>query len=160
MTTCSGAQSPARFGSPVGRRAGRGGGRGRGTGPRQYGGTELTERGQKEADAFTQQDNPRFKCETTSILFDWPFDGPVNRITQNRDTIVLQYGQLGLRRTIYTNMKEHPKTMLLERTYEATDPIYLKGKYTGRDVIQPADAPYAPDKCKEQQFINYSKQQK
>ena len=53
-----------------------------------------------------------------------------------------------------------PKTTLLERTYEATDPIYLKGKYTGRDVIQPADAPYAPDKCKEQQFINYSKQQK
>jgi hypothetical protein len=23
---------------------------------------------------------------------------------------------------------------------------------------QPADAPYAPDECKEQQFINYSKQ--
>jgi Family of unknown function (DUF6152) len=188
-----------------------GGGRGRGTGPRQYGGTELTERGQQEADKFTQQDNPRFRCETTSILFDWTFDGPVNRITQNRDTIVLQYGQLGLRRTIYTNMKEHPKTikpsraghsigrwegdtlvvdtvgfqpgvlnapvrhsdqlqvverftldpakMQLRRTYEAKDPVYLKGTYTGQDLIQPADAPYAPDQCKEQQFINYSKQQ-
>ena len=204
----------ARQKGETGGNAGRGGGRGRGaaTGPRLYGGTELTERGQKEADAFTQQDNPRFKCETTSITFDWTFDGPVNRITQNRDTIVLQYGQLGLRRTIYMNLKEHPKTvkpsraghsigrwegetlvvdtaaflpgvlnapvrhsdqlhvmerftldpktLLLERTYEATDPIYLKGKYTGRDVIQPADAAYAPDKCKEQQFINYSKQQK
>jgi len=25
-------------------------------------------------------------------------------------------------------------------------------------MIQPADAPYAPDQCNEQQFINYSKQ--
>ncbi len=98
-------------GAQAGNNAARGGGagRGRGTGPRLYGGSELTERGQQEADKFTQQDNPRFRCETTSILFDWPFDGPVNRITQNRDNIVLQYGQLGLRRTIYMNMKEHPK---------------------------------------------------
>jgi hypothetical protein len=189
---------------------GAGAGRGRGTGPRLYGGTELTERGQQEADKFTQQDNPRFRCETTSILFDWTFDGPVNRITQNRDNIVIQYGQLGLRRTIFMNVKEHPKTikpsraghsigrwegdtlvvdtvgflpgvlnapvrhsdqlsvverftldpatMQLRRTYEAKDPVYLKGTYTGSDMIQPADAPYAPDECKEQQFINYSKQ--
>jgi hypothetical protein len=189
---------------------GAGAGRGRGTGPRQYGGTELTERGQQEADKFTQQDNPRFRCETTSILFDWTFDGPVNRITQNRDNIVIQYGQLGLRRTIHMRMKTHPAgikpsraghsigrwegdtlvvdtvgflpgvlnapvrhsdqlqvterftldpaTMQLRRTYEAKDPVYLKGTYTGQDVIQPADAPYAPDECKEQQFINYSKQ--
>ena len=32
----------------------------------------------------------------------------MNRITQNRDTIVIQYGQMGLRRTIYMNMKTHP----------------------------------------------------
>jgi hypothetical protein len=51
-----------------------------------------------------------------------------------------------------------PKTMVLLRTYEAEDPVYLKGKYTGQDRIQPADAPYAEDKCKEQQFIDYSKQ--
>ena len=43
--------------------------------------------------------------------------------------------------------------------YEAEDPLYLKGKYTGQDVVQPADAPYAKDECKEQQFVNYSKQQ-
>jgi hypothetical protein len=190
--------------------ASRGGGRGPGAGPHTYGGTELTERGQQDAEKFTQKDNPRFRCETTSVLFDWTFDGPVNRITQSRDQIVLQYGQLGLRRTIYLNMKEHPKnlrpsraghsigrwegdtlvvdtigfvpgvlsapvrhsdqlhvverftldpsTMQLRRTYEADDPIYLKGKYTGQDVIQPADAPYAPDTCKEQQFLDYSKQ--
>ena len=202
----------ARKAGETGANAARGGGRGRGTGtgPRLYGGSELTERGTQEAEKFTQKDNPRFRCETTSILFDWTFDGPVNRITQNKDTIVMQYGQLGLRRTIYMNMKEHPKTikpsraghsigrwegdtlvvdtigflpgvlnapvrhsdqlqvverftldpakMQLRRTYEAKDPIYLKGTYSGQDAIQPADAPYAPDQCKEQQFINYSKQ--
>jgi hypothetical protein len=191
-----------------------GGGRGRGAaaaGPRLYGGTELTERGTTEAAAFNnQKDNPRYRCETTSILFDWTFDGPVNRITQNRDTIVIDYGQLNLRRTIYMNRKSFPatirpsragysigrwegdtlvvetkgflpgfittpvrhsdqlhvierftldpKTMELVREYEATDPVYLKGKYTGRDRIFPADAPYAKDNCKEQQFVDYSKQ--
>ena len=200
-----------------GRAGGAAGGGGRGgraggapAGPRLYGGTELTERGEKEAAAFTQQDNPRFRCETTSILFDWTFDGPVNRITQNRDAIVLQYGQMNLRRTIFMNQRTHPanvrpsraghsigrwendvlvvdtvgflpgvlnapvrhsdqlhvverfsldpKTMQLTRTYEATDPVYLKGTYKGQDVVQVADVPYAPDSCKEQGFIDYSKQ--
>jgi hypothetical protein len=204
------ARQKGQTGANAARGGGGGRGRGTGTGPRLYGGTELTERGTQEAEKFTQKDNPRFRCETTSIVFDWTFDGPVNRITQNKDTIVLQYGQLGLRRTIYMNMKEHPKTikpsraghsigrwegdtlvvdtagflpgvlnapvrhsdqlqvverftldpakMQLRRTYEAKDPIYLKGTYSGQDMIQPADAPYAPDQCKEQQFINYSKQ--
>src|SRR6185295_4176786 len=51
-----------------------------------------------------------------------------------------------------------PKTMKLTRAYVADDPMYLKGQYSGQDVIQVADAPYAPDKCKEQGFIDYSKQ--
>jgi hypothetical protein len=179
-------------------------------GPRLYGGSELTEAGTQAAASFVQADNPRFKCETTSIVFDWTFDGPVNRITQNKDTIELLYGQMGLKRTIYLNVKEHPagakltraghsigrwegdtlivdtarflpgvlnapvrnsdklhvverftldpKTMKLTRTYEADDPVYLKGVYKGSDVIGVADAPYAKDQCKEQGFINYSKQ--
>jgi hypothetical protein len=198
---------------PGERPAGAGGGR-RGaraaTGPRLYGGTELTELGQQAATSFVQKDNPRFRCETTSIIFDWTFDGPVNRITQNKDTILLQYGQMGLKRTISMNMKEHPatikptraghsigrwegdvlivdtvgfmpgvlsapvrhsdklhvverflldpKTMKLTRSYVADDPAYLKGQYAGSDVIQVADAPYTQDKCKEQGFIDYSKQ--
>ena len=76
-------------------------------GPRLYGGSELTEAGEKAAADFKREDNPRFRCETTSIIFDWPFDGPVNRIAQNKDTIVLEYGQLGLKRTIYMNLKQH-----------------------------------------------------
>jgi hypothetical protein len=85
--------------------AGRGGAAG---GPRLYGGTELTPAAEQAAAKFTRDDNPRFKCQTTSILFDWTFDGPVNRITQGRDTITIQYGQMNLRRTIHMNMKTHP----------------------------------------------------
>jgi hypothetical protein len=182
------------------------------TGPRKYGGTELTEAGEKAAKDFKREDNPRFRCQTTSIVFDWTFDGPVNRITQNKDTIVLEYGQFGLKRTVYMNTKEHPHAlkptrtghsighwegdtlvvdtvgfapgflstpvrnsdqlhvverfvldpskMALTRSYVAEDPMYLKGKYTGSDTILVADAPFNPGKCKELNFIDYSKEQK
>jgi hypothetical protein len=78
---------------------------GRPPGPR----VAYTDAGRAAADAFRAgtTDNPRMRCETTSILFDWTFDGPVNRITQSGDTITLQYGQLGLTRTIHMNA-EHP----------------------------------------------------
>jgi hypothetical protein len=77
--------------------------------PRSY---EFTEAGKAASESFNGQtrDNPRFRCETTSILFDWTFDGPVNRITQSGDTITLQYGQLGFTRTIHMNA-EHPATI-------------------------------------------------
>src|SRR5262245_3825380 len=96
---------------------GGGGGRGRGaqTGPRLYGGTELTEQGTKEAAAFQRDDNPRFSCKSTSIIFDWTFDGPVNRITQNKDTIVIEYGQFGLKRTIDMKTTQHPQNLKLTR---------------------------------------------
>jgi hypothetical protein len=93
------------------RPANAGGGARRGgapSGPRLYGGSELTEAGEKAAAEFKREDNPRFRCETTSIVFDWNFDGPVNRITQNKDSIVIEYGQFGLKRTVYMNMKDHP----------------------------------------------------
>ena len=198
-----------------GERGGGGGGgaRGRGgqaAGPRLYGGSELTEAGEKAAASFARDDNPRFRCETTSIIFDWTFDGPVNRITQNKDTIVIEYGQFGLKRTVYMNMTAHPanakptraghsigrwegdvlvvdtvafvpgvlnapvrhsdrlhvverfsldpKTMALTRTYVAEDPVYLKGQYRGSDTIQIADASFSPGRCKEQGFIDYSKE--
>jgi hypothetical protein len=190
---------------------GGGGGRGRGQGgPRMYAGTEVTPEGEEAAAKFTQKDNPRFKCETTNIIFDWTFDGPVNRIQQNRDNIVIFYGQLNLRRTIHTNTKTHPanvtpsraghsygywdgdvlvvdttnflpgflafpvphsdklhiverfsldpQTMKLTRSYTVEDPVYLKGQGKGQDVVEPADQTYTRDSCKEQQFIDYSKE--
>jgi hypothetical protein len=199
---------------PGDRPAGGGGGRGRGapTGPRLYGGTELTEAGEKAAKDFKREDNPRFHCQTTSIVFDWTFDGPVDRITQNKDTITLEYGQFGLKRTVYMNAKDHPANvkatraghsighwegdtllvdtvgflpgwlntpvansdklhvverftldtskMALTRAFTAEDPVYLKGQYKGSDTILVADAPFNPGKCKELNFIDYSKEQK
>ena len=53
-----------------------------------------------------------------------------------------------------------PKTMKITRTYSAEDPEYLKGKYTGQDVVQVADAKYSKDECKEQGFTNYAQQVK
>ena len=83
----------------------------RGAGPRVIQGAQLTAEGEKGAEQFAvlfSKNNPRMRCETTSILFDWTFDGPVNRITQNKDSVVLQYGQLGFTRTIHMNVKSHP----------------------------------------------------
>jgi hypothetical protein len=54
------------------------------------------------------------RCETTSILFDWTFDGPVNRITQNEEEITLQYGQLGFTRTIHMQ-PTHPANITPSR---------------------------------------------
>ena len=188
-----------------------GGGRrggGPNAGPRLYGGTELTPRGEREAANFTREDNPRFQCETTSVLFDWTFDGPVNRIAQTSDRIIIRYGQMGLDRIVHMNMRQHPadiersraghsigwweedvlvvdtvgflpgvlnapvrhsdqlhvierfsldpETFALTRSYVAEDPVYLKGPYTGSDVVNPADARYTEDNCKEQAFIDFS----
>lgn len=71
----------------------------------------LTERGQREADAFEMwsvADNPRLRCEPTSIIFDWVHDGPVNRITQDDERIHIQYGLYHYERVIHMNLDEHP----------------------------------------------------
>jgi hypothetical protein len=69
----------------------------------------LTAAGQAAADALRARapdDNPRARCEITSILFDWVFDGPINRITRGAETITLEYGR-GLTRTVYL-IASHP----------------------------------------------------
>jgi hypothetical protein len=53
-------------------------------------------------------DNPRLRCEPTSVLFDWTFESDVNRIVQEDDRIVLTYGSMGLERTIHLNVTQHP----------------------------------------------------
>jgi hypothetical protein len=72
---------------------------------------ELTAAGQAVLDATdlrSPQGNPRFRCETTSVVFDWNWDGSINRVTQRGDTITLQHGQHGFTRTIHMNAAEHP----------------------------------------------------
>ena len=79
-----------------------------GWGPRPV---TLTARGQAEADAFemwSPEDNPRLRCQPTSIIFDWVFDGAVNRITQVEDRIVINYGLYSFERVIHMNIDEHP----------------------------------------------------
>jgi hypothetical protein len=79
---------------------------------------ELTPAGREKADAFvtySPEHNPRMRCETTSIIFDWTYDGAVNRITQTTDTVTLEYGQLGFTRTIHLNMAEHPANLAPSR---------------------------------------------
>jgi len=71
----------------------------------------LTERGQAEADAFemwSPEDNPRLRCQPTSIIFDWVFDGAVNRIVQREDRIVINYGLYSFERIIRLDLDEHP----------------------------------------------------
>src|SRR6185436_8216250 len=100
------AEQPARAGAARG--AAPAAGRGRGAaGPRVFGGTELTEAGNQKADAG-RGSGPRPTCQPTSIIFDWTFDGPINRITQNKDNVVILYGQFNLKRTVFMNLKEHP----------------------------------------------------
>jgi hypothetical protein len=72
---------------------------------------QLTERGRAESAAFVGDsvaDNPRLRCRPTSIIFDWVFDGAVNRITQQADRIVINYGLYSFERVIHMNMIEHP----------------------------------------------------
>jgi hypothetical protein len=72
---------------------------------------QMTPAGQAAVDAVdfrSPAGNPRFRCETTSIIFDWPWDGSVNRIVQRGETISLQYGQHGFARTIHMNLTAHP----------------------------------------------------
>lgn len=79
-----------------------------GWGPRPV---TLTTRGQQEADAFVQwsvEDNPRLRCRPTSIIFDWVFDGPVNRIAQEDDRIIIDYGLYSFQRVIRMDMDAHP----------------------------------------------------
>ncbi len=80
-----------------------------GWGPRPV---SLTDRGQAEADAFemwSPEDNPRLRCEPTSIIFDWVFDGAVNRITQEQGRIVINYGLYSFERVIHLGLDQHPR---------------------------------------------------
>jgi hypothetical protein len=74
----------------------------------------FTERGKAEADAFdgaSVEDNPRLRCGPTSIIFDWVFDGAVNRIEQESDRIVIHYGLYSFERVIHMDERSHPANL-------------------------------------------------
>ena len=77
-----------------------------------------TAAGQAAADAFEMwsvEDNPRLSCNPTSIIFDWTFDWPVNRFTQNtvdgKAVIDIDYGLYGLFRRIHLDVHNHPENL-------------------------------------------------
>ena len=77
----------------------------------------FTAAGQAASDelrAKPPEDSPRARCEITSVLFDWVFDGPINRITKGDGVITMEYGR-GLKRTIHMNMASHPATVAPSR---------------------------------------------
>ena len=70
----------------------------------------LTAAGRAAQEALRKRptsEDPRLSCQITSILFDWVFDGTINRITQSANTIKMEYGA-GLTRTVHMNMTAHP----------------------------------------------------
>ena len=75
----------------------------------------LTEAGLDALEALADEDRYARSCVTTSIIADWSGE-PINRVTQRVDTILLQYGRLGLERTIDMNMDEHPADIVPSRT--------------------------------------------
>ncbi len=170
----------------------------------------FTPAGQAASDllrAKPPEDSPRARCEITSVLFDWVFDGPINRIAKTADGVTFEYGR-GLKRTVHTSMTSHPAnitpsrdghsigrwegdtfvvdtvgfapgiiagnvphsdklhvverftldpaTMALKRDYTAEDPVNFTDQYVGTDIVMPADAPYAEDRCEELTYRNYS----
>jgi hypothetical protein len=79
-----------------------GGGPGRG-----FGGGNLTEAGRAALAARQTGDRFAMSCVFTSIVSEWGGE-PVNRVTQRGDTISIQYGRLGVERTVFMNMDAHP----------------------------------------------------
>ena len=77
----------------------------------------LTAAGRAAEEALRKRptsENPRLSCQITSILFDWVFDGAINRITQSANAIKMEYGA-GLTRTVHMNMTAHPANVAPSR---------------------------------------------
>lgn len=77
----------------------------------------LTAEGRAAQEALRKRstsEDPRLTCQITSILFDWVFDGAINRITQSANAIKMEYGA-GLTRTVHMNMTAHPANVTPSR---------------------------------------------
>ena len=82
--------------------------------PPAAGVVDLTDAGRAAMQALLDVPRAERSCTTGSIVSDWGGEG-VNRITQNRDAITLQYGRLGLERTIHLGAQAHPAGVVPSR---------------------------------------------
>jgi len=78
----------------------------------------LTDAGRAAMEKLAALPRAQRSCTQGSIVSDWGGEG-VNRITQAADTIKLQYGRLGLERTIYINAA-HPANVAPSRAGHST----------------------------------------
>jgi hypothetical protein len=79
------------------------GGRGRAGGAP----ANLTAAGRAALAARPVTDRYALSCVFTSVVAEWGGE-PINRVMQRGDTITIQYGRLGIARTIHMNMTAHP----------------------------------------------------
>jgi hypothetical protein len=78
-----------------------------------------TAAGQEAADSFDMwsvDDNPRLSCQLTSVLYDWTFDWPVNRIAQTTTpggerVVDIDFGLYNFNRRIHLDMDSHPANL-------------------------------------------------
>jgi Family of unknown function (DUF6152) len=75
------------------------------------GSVPLTPAGEAAAAAARSETNPAMRCEPISIVMDWTYDSPVDRITQDASTIVLEYGKFDYKRTIHLDETMHPANL-------------------------------------------------
>lgn len=99
----------------------------------------LTERGRQAVQRFdpASTDNPRLRCEPTSILFDWTFDSVVNRIEQTPARLTLRYGHMDLVRTIHLDRRAPPADVQPSRAG------YSIGRWEGEVLVVETTA-FAP----------------
>ncbi|HUG71788.1 MAG TPA: DUF6152 family protein, partial [Steroidobacteraceae bacterium] len=102
-------------------------------------GVRLTERGRQAVERFdpASTDNPRLRCEPTSILFDWTFDSVINRIEQTPARLTLRYGHMDLVRTIHLDRTAPPADVRPSRAG------YSIGRWEG-DVLVVETTAFAP----------------
>jgi hypothetical protein len=74
------------------------------------GNNNLTEAGQAALARHQTSDRYALSCVFTSVVSEWGGE-PVNRVTQRGDTITIQYGRLGVERTIHLDMTAHPASI-------------------------------------------------
>ena len=67
----------------------------------------LSNAGQEALAALADEERYARSCVFSSIVSEWSGE-PINRVTQRVDTILIQYGRLGIERTIHMDMVEHP----------------------------------------------------
>lgn len=99
----------------------------------------LTDTGRKAVQQFdpASTDNPRLRCEPTSILFDWTFDSVVNRIEQTPQRLTLHYGHMDLVRVIHLDRSTAPTPVQPSRAG------YSTGRWEG-DVLVVETTAFTP----------------